>query len=578
MIGELLDSFIAAFSPKRGLDRVAARLDLERVRKIRERSLDGGKMNRLLKAWGAKPESGEPLNIAEVSRARYRAWDLYRNNCYAKKAVNALVAQAIGCGLKPESQATKPGGEPDSKFRTFSKELWKMWCMESCHSGKPGQGGFTFGQQLTMGFLSVILSGEVFIRLINEPNNDSRIAPFSIELIECERVPDDSVVPSGYQIPTGNYIYRGIEFNEKKERVAYHVYKYHPQDPRQTKSQLETTRIPANQMIHWFRAETDSQIRGITWLAPLLLQLKDIKDYQENEMVSAAIGACFSVAITQKSGATPFGGMATPSGEDSTDDDGNPITRIQPGMIMRFNEGESVTPIAPSRPNSAAEPFINHLLRSLAGGLPGLKSSTITMDYRASSFSSERSADNDCWRETEQVQEWIASSVCQPIWERVIDAGILSGWFDDMDFRSFKPKIQEGDVSRKTAINRRRYMAADWNGPVAKSINPTDDAQAAIMLIEANLSSLAIECANIGTNWEENIAAKKKVYDELQKQGLPVKELMEADLMQAETTASQAKAFAALNPPAQTNGTSKRNPFMGRNGEDLSSRYINGAV
>jgi capsid protein len=131
------------------------------------------------------------------------------------------------------------------------------------------------------------------------------------------------------------------------------------------------------------------------------------------------------------------------------------------------------------------------MLRGVAAGLPGVKSSTLIGDYRQSSFSSEKSADNDIWPEVHALQDWFASGFCQPIYEEVIRAAVFSGYFD-------------GIVSAdEFNANRGRYVAAKWQGPVAQSINPEKDAGAAQARMKGGLSSPQMECARVNVSWRD---------------------------------------------------------------------------
>ena len=537
MISNLVDSLVSIFSPVAGLKRVAARKGLEQIR----RSYEGGRIDRTTKPWRVNPESGESPNIGEIQRIRMRAWDLYRNNVYARKIVRAIIAQSIGCGLKPESQASNSSGDPDDKFRKRANDLWSLWCANPSRVGRPGQGGLTFQQISAMAFRELILSGEIFVHVIKEDSDSGKPIPFSIELISSERVPDEAVMPGvNNRMENGNYFWRGIEFDKDGKRVNYYVYETHPQDPRPSGFHLKTKPIPANEIIHLFQQERPDQVRGVSWFAPVILHLRDVCDYQENELIAATVAACVTLVVQRNPGAPAFGLQGS---GDQTDKDGNSITRMQPGSIFRLNQGETAQGFNPNRPNGNAEDFINHLLRGAASAMPGLKASTVHGDYRDSSFSSEKTAENDCWREIEQVQEMLADGLSQPIWERVIESGVENGWFDSLDFRSFKPS-QFGET-------KSRYLAASWNGPVAKSINPTDDETASELAIKTGTSSLPIECAARGLSWEQVLEDQARVAEKRKALGLPDPAQLEADALKAKA-----------NPKPSSKGP---------NGEDASS-------
>jgi capsid protein len=196
-------------------------------------------------------------------------------------------------------------------------------------------------------------------------------------------------------------------------------------------------------------------------------------------------------------------------GSDLTDSDGNTINKIQPGMVINKGKDGSFELLSPNQPNMNPEAFVQHLQRGTAAALPGTKASTVTGDYRNSSFSSERSADNDCWPEIQIVQEWFASHYCQPIWETILRTAVFEGYFD-------------GIVSAEEfQSNPEMFSSANWQGPVALSINPKDDVRAASERIHAGLSSLQMECAKINVNWRDVLNDVAELYEVAEAKGIP---------------------------------------------------------
>lgn len=552
---------LAAIDPVRARKRAEARMVLKYIDQIesQRRSYDGGSLDRTNASWDAQSESGDAPDQAEIQRLRYRAWDLWRNNPYARRAVRAVISQTIGCGLKPNSMAETPAGEPFEKLRKRSEELWRIWG-KSPLAYQRHVGGIDINRLQCDLLREVILSGEVLIRRRHlspsEVRRKKAIVPYRLEVISADRL-DDGYFYASQNVPEGNEVSRGIEFTPEGDVAAYWVLERHPDDIRWgVPVSLESQRIPADKIIHVFDRERVDQTRGVSWLAPVVKHLRDIRDYQDNELMAAAIGACVVMGIMGGAGTSGTIGLNTPTAQTGVDSDSNTVNRLQPGMIFRLPKDATLQGFNPQRPNSSAEGFNTHLLRGTAGGLPGLKASTITGDYRESSFSSERSADNDNWRDVEQCQEWFAASFCKPVWEDVLDAGISSG-FLDVDKRIFRDA--DAMVERKDQITR-----ADWNGPVQKSINPVDDMAAAAAGIKLGVSSLPVEAAAVGLDWRTNLDDIAKVLDYGRSKGLddnitlgifgiqpPPPAPVEPASQQKEETPAQTKMAALL---AQRNG------------------------
>ena len=272
-------------------------------------------------------------------------------------------------------------------------------------------------------------------------------------------------------------------------------------------------------------------------------------------LVASAMAACVVGTYSKPTGATRFGlnasseGSTTSAdGSDLTDTDGNAITKIQPGMIANVGKDGKFELSSPNQPNMNPEAFVQHLQRGTATAVPGIKASTITGDYRNSSFSSERSADNDVWPELKDVQEWFASSYCQPVWETILRSAMQEGYFDGIvSFEEFQ-------------ASPGRFSAANWQGPVALSINPKDDAAAASARISGGLSSLQMECAKINVNWRDVLNDVAELYAVAKEKGIPpevINNIMGVDAQdqiaaQIMTDSTDAEDPADAQDPADT--------------------------
>jgi capsid protein len=191
------------------------------------------------------------------------------------------------------------------------------------------------------------------------------------------------------------------------------------------------------------------------------------------------------------------------------DGDGNKLSAVQPGMLLDLGRNGEIQMVNPMRPNANIGEFVAHMLRSQATAVPGVKGSTLTADFRNSSISSERSADNDVWPEIESLQDWFAGGFCQPIYERLIVDAVAAGYFDGIiDADEFKARKED-------------YLQCGWQGPVARSINPADDAEASRKRVQNGQSSPQREAALIGRNWQELVMETKEYIAFAEEQELP---------------------------------------------------------
>ena len=516
----ILDRAISVFSPRWAVNRLVARATLQQIEGLSgtKSGYEAGKYNINTRGRMRSEIKENAIPAEQMSRLVAQSWNLWRNNPYAKKIVRSLQSKVIGRGMMPESLAQNDDGTPNTAFRARAKQLWAQIQSGFDSRGLPGRGGLTMSGLQRLALRSTILSGQVLTRLvpIDAAQQMQRDLPIGMVLqtIDAARLADSYAPPSG-TLADGHQLYRGIELDADGNRVAYWINKYQPGD---TNPQYGSAiRIPAYEIGHLFVEEDIDQICGTPWFAPAILPMRDSGDLQYNVLKASAMAACVVMGYRKPTGATRFGLNAasevdqnSSDGTDLTDPDGNAITKIQPGMFVNLGKDGALEGFSPNQPNTNAEAFIQHILRSVSAALPGIKSSTVTGDYRNSSFSSERSSDNDTWPEIEEVQEWFASSYCQPIWEAVIKAAILNGYFDGVV------------TAEEFGANPGRFTDAKWQGPVSRSINPKDDAESAGARMQKGLTSLQMECAAGGTNWMEVMRQTAELYEFAKANEIPV--------------------------------------------------------
>lgn len=496
MSATFLDKMIGYAFPGWGASRYAARASLDQISKfVGQGNYDAGKRNRLTGWTPAERQSENAVSRTELLNLRARSWGLFRNNPHAKKIIRQIETKTIGRGMGLQSQAMTATGDPAVDFRELASDLWQQVQCQLDYRGRPGYGGQSFPELCKTALRSVVLGGDCFFRFkvltLAQMKERKLLLPLQVQLIHNERIRGDA-----QHVPLpGNTVLDGIEVNGDGERVAYWVSKGHPTDPTSFGQANDFMRVPAAEMLHVYVAEDIDQIRGTPWFAALINQLKDTGDYQYNELTSAKLRACLMLAWNPGSANTAgIPGVNGPGGDAAnslTDADGNTVAAMQPGMILNLGQDGAMNDITPPA-NTAAEQYSNHLLRVASVGAPGSKGSTLTADYRGSSFASERSADNEIWPEIECVQDWFADQFVRPVYEAVIDMGFLMGKFRGSEFSPADYRD-----------NRYEIVAASFQGPVPRSINPKDDAEASALEIKNGTSSPQIEAAKRGRNWQQ---------------------------------------------------------------------------
>ena len=391
---------------------------------------EAGKVNRLTRRIQGSPHEND-IPREQIENMRLRSWNLHRNNPQARKINRTLGAKVIGSGLSPQPQTTLKDGAPFVAFRKRARQVWDEFSREADFRGKPGRGGHALPSLSKTALRSIVLSGGVLYRFHHLTRQQQKanelFVPLQVQLIPVDRLDVRK---------HGDGCFRGIQMDAMNRPTAYWVLKGGVTS--NESSTADSVPIPSSEIGHLFSEEDIDQMIGSPWFGAALLTMDDRRNYESSELIAAEMGACFVAGYRRSSGQRGALGLPNPdSNRDLTDADGNTITSLQPGMFIDLGTTGELQMLNPNRPNSSAGEFISHLVRSEAASVPGIKSSTLTGDYRNSSFSSERSADNDTWPEIEELQNWFATGFCQPIYEECISAAVTAGLFEDTE--GFEP-------------------------------------------------------------------------------------------------------------------------------------------
>ncbi len=514
MLNSIIDNAIAAISPRWAANRMASRYQISRlqaasgVHKSMQQMFSGGhggyeagKKDRLKgRIVGSPHENDVPRQ--QIAMLRYRAWNLYRNCPQARKIRRTLGAKVIGRGLSPQSQATNKDGTPFTEFRKRARQIFDEFGKESDWRGKPGAGGTNFVGQCKLALGANLLSGGAlyqFHHLDKETQKKLGLyVPLQVQLLHIDRLDDKQ---------NGDNQFYGIEVDDTGRVIGGHIV------VGGTGTQQDSQFVTSEKLRHLFVEEDIDQILGSPWFGAALLTMDDRRNYEYSELVAAEMSSCVVGAYRLSPGQSGFGlnGSTTDGPSELTDADGNPVTRIQAGMLLNLGANGEFEMKSSGHPNNGAEAFINHLIRSEAVSMPGVKSSTLTGDYRNSSFSSERSADNDIWPEIEELQDWFSVGFCQPIYEECIKSAVLAGLFDGV----------KGFSAADFNARQREYLSSHWQGPVSRSINPNDDAEAAAKRVKGGTSSIQIECRKEARDLDQILDDDAEFIKKCQERGLP---------------------------------------------------------
>ncbi|MDP3341497.1 phage portal protein [Frigidibacter sp.] len=360
------------------------------------------------------------------NRARYQA----ANNPWIANATANIVGAMVGAGIEPT-------GNPDAVA------YWNVWADSADAEGRTDVRGLVAAVVLSM-----IVDGEAVLQIIDAPEGPR------VRLIPAELL-DEAMTR---ELSDGRFIVSGVEFNADGTRAAYYILPNRPTDVFATTG--NPIRVPASEILHIYKPIGAGQVRGVSWLASIILPANELDQLVDALAMGAKVAAMFAGFITNQNavgGDDPFDGESQPS--------------LEPGTLVRLGGGWDIKFAAPGQVQQV-EPLLKHGLRQLAAGL-GIPSHMLDGDLSDANYSSLRAGLLPFRQRMEQVQYHVlVPQLLNPIWNRVVAHGVVSGEIAAPDYET----------------NPRAYRA-EWIMPAAMQVDPQKQVNADIAELKAGLTS-----------------------------------------------------------------------------------------
>jgi lambda family phage portal protein len=414
------------------------------------RAYDAGKSGRRTSGWTSTGLSATGEITGSLATVRNRARELVRNNPHARRAIDMLTAKKIGTGIRART---------DKGAKAAWDEFVETCDFEGDHD--------LYGIQSLMS-RTTDEAGEVLVRRVR--TREGRV-PLKLQILEPDYLDSSRFGPAD----NGNLIIAGVEIDRQGRRQAFYLYDQHPGESLLLPRSLESKRVEASEVIHFYEKLRPGQLRGISRLVTAMMKLRDLDDYKEAELVRKKIEACFVAFVHGGSG------PSRPLGEAETDSDtGKRNETLAPGIIEYLNGSESVTFGNPSP--SGDSDFTADELHAIAVGC-GLTYEQLTGDISRVNYSSIRSGMGDF---VDLVEMWRWIHFMPMAMRRVKD------WFLEAAYAA-------------GSIRTPRYNFV-WTPPAWPYVNPVDDIKAKKEEIRGGLASLSEHIRRLGYDPDEVFA------------------------------------------------------------------------
>ena len=453
------------------------------------RSFSAAAGGRLNLDWIVAPLSADSVMDGKLPTLRARSRDLERNNQWVRGFLRTLENNVIGRnGIALQMRVKDPGSE---KFDEIANDKIEMALWQWGRKGKCticGRHTWRDAQKLIL--RSIARDGEILIRKIR-----TRLG-LRIQIIEADLL-DES---ANFVTDAGNDVRFGIEMDENRKPVAYHLLGRHPGEVLTSSARNARIRVPAEDIVHLFLSERADQSRGLPWLIASMQGLKMLDGYAEAELVAARTGAAKMGFFTK----------STPEGWDGeVDGDGNLAMDASPGTIEELPPGVDFKAWDSDHPNSGYGDFVKSSLRGVATSL-GISYNTLASDLENVNYSSIRAGlieEREVWM---AAQQFLIEHLCENLFEEWLALELLSG-------RLGLPYEKMG-----------KFNVPEFQGRRWAWVDPKKDMDASILAIRSGQKSLRSIIAEQGGDIYDVLRSIKADNDLAASLGVVLPELIDA--------------------------------------------------
>lgn len=457
-----IDRLVGWLNPGAGLRRVAQRQALTRAYEAAAPK-DKWRPRRA----GASADADHRADAA-VLRAKARS--LYQNVPYIRAGIEGLVSYTIGTGIVSRAM----GRDADAFNAAF--QAWQSVC--------DADGRLSWSGMQAAADRAMEVDGEVLIRLRPRRPQDGLPIPLQLQLLEIDYLDTSKTGTVG-----NNEIVNGIEHDQLGRVVAYWLWDRHPGGVVIPRGSIrESTRVPAERIVHLYNPERPGQGRGFTRLAPVIPRVRDLQLYEDAELARKNLETRLSVLASGDVSmlADPEPGQVLQAG-DLGDLGGGTIIQLPPGM--------QTTVVEPKAAPGYVE-YVKHQQHVIAAGM-GVPYEILTGDVSETNFSSARVRRLD-FRAGIQALQWnvVIPKLIEPVCRAASQAAALAG--------IIRGPIQQWD-----------HSVPKWD-----YVNPEQDVKSDMLEISAGLSSVSEKLRQRGYNPSQVFAEIRADFDALGEGGV----------------------------------------------------------
>lgn len=437
-------------------------------------------------------QSGSPIEDIDLNNKtlRQRGRMLYMASPIASAAVNTTRTKVVGAGLRMRPAVDRAVlGLSDTAITDWQKKTeaeWRLWAERCENCDALGMNNFSELQQIAV--KSWLMSGDIFALFQRREKTAQNPYTLRLQLVEADRVCTPTMGKGVFSpfmtegiAENGNKIHDGVEVDTFGRVTAYHICSAYPgqiyaADPTWTRVEARGARTGIPNILHVMDAERPDQYRGVTFIAPVIEMLLQLRRYTEAELMAALVQTYLTAWITTETGdnfdfnEVGAGEIAGVPGDQPDNISQSPNEyEMGPGTVNYLAPGENVTLGNPNIPTAGFESFVKTLCR-MTGASFELPYDVLIKEFN-SSYSAAKGALEEAWEMFKMRRAWFVADFCQPVYEAWLSEAVATG------------RIKAPGFFTDPAI-RAAWCGARWDGPAQTHLDPVKEANANILLVD----------------------------------------------------------------------------------------------
>ncbi|WP_420104142.1 phage portal protein [Bosea sp. (in: a-proteobacteria)] len=466
--------------------------------------------------WLPPGASADKAILRERRLIADRAEDLARNNPVAIAAITRLVDMIVGAGLRFSS---KPSAAALGITREAAADLGKQIERELArHLNDPRKR--VDAQRKLSGNGLWRLMARSFVKL-NEAcviaTWREKQGPYETCFLPVD--PERLCNPTGLR--DGDALRGGVVIDSFGAPVAYQVRNRHPGDGAGLTA-ASWERVPRETswgrpvFLHVFEPEREDQNRPISPFAALMPILRMKGTLSELELAAAAVNAMYATYIKSNMSFAEVAASLEPqefnSATTSYSDQRTGFYEAAPVKIGGVRvpvlpPGDEIAMAGQARQSAAMGEFDDVFNDQIAARL-GMSRQQVLMNFAKLNYSSSRTVLNETWRMVRRLVAQFCEQGPIPMALCIVEEAIDKGY------------IRPPPGCRPLWDEPAGWLSGRWIGPGRGWVDPVKEAEAAALRMETMVSTLEMECAEQGFDYEEILDQIEREEGELKARNL----------------------------------------------------------